>query len=172
MSRQIQIRRGTAAEHENFIGAVGEITMDTTTNTLRVHDGKTAGGTCLARVQDLNTDDAVDVVVEYQHPTADNNYTWFRRYKSGWVEQGGISGAQVITLPVPMADTHYGITMTGICGAANNDVVVHGYRDVTTTNFVSQGNLLNNKGNAIASNNSSKTWVVHGMSATVSDTDV
>lgn len=44
MSRQIQIRRGTAAEHDGFTGAIGEVTMDTTNNTLRVHDGATAGG--------------------------------------------------------------------------------------------------------------------------------
>ena len=44
MSRQIQLRRGTATEHESFIGAVGEITMDTTNQTLRVHDGETPGG--------------------------------------------------------------------------------------------------------------------------------
>ncbi len=44
MSRQIQIRRGSAAEHDNFTGAIGEITMDTTNKTLRVHDGVTVGG--------------------------------------------------------------------------------------------------------------------------------
>ena len=48
MARQIQIRRGTATEHNSFIGAIGEVTMDTTNNTLRVHDGETAGGTALA----------------------------------------------------------------------------------------------------------------------------
>ena len=45
MSRQIQIRRGTSAENDAFTGAIGEITMDTTNKTLRVHDGTTAGGT-------------------------------------------------------------------------------------------------------------------------------
>lgn len=44
MSRQIQIRRGTATQHSNFTGAIGEVTMDTTNNTLRVHDGVTPGG--------------------------------------------------------------------------------------------------------------------------------
>ena len=44
MSRQIQIRRGSATEHNNFTGAIGEITMDTTNKTLRVHDGETIGG--------------------------------------------------------------------------------------------------------------------------------
>ena len=44
MSRQIQIRRGTKTQHASFTGAIGEVTMDTTNNTLRVHDGKTVGG--------------------------------------------------------------------------------------------------------------------------------
>lgn len=30
-----------------------------------------------------------DAVIEYQMPTADNNYTWYRKYKSGWAEMGG-----------------------------------------------------------------------------------
>ena len=34
--------------------------------------------------------DAVDYVVEKQDPTSANGYTWYRKYKSGWVEQGGI----------------------------------------------------------------------------------
>ena len=55
MSRQIQIRRGTAAEHENFTGAIGEVTMDTTNKTLRVHDGVTVGGNELMMVSKFNT---------------------------------------------------------------------------------------------------------------------
>lgn len=54
MSRQIQHRRGDAAAHTNFIGAVGEITMDTTNKTLRVHDGETAGGIELAKTSELD----------------------------------------------------------------------------------------------------------------------
>lgn len=117
MSRQIQIRRGSATEHQNFTGAVGEITMDTTNNTLRVHDGETAGGTMLARKSELPPASA-DYVIETQTPTAENNYTWYRKYQSGWVEQGGIwrnwnpvnAGAgknTVITLPVTMSDKNY-----------------------------------------------------------------
>lgn len=49
MSRQIQIRRGTAPENNTFTGAIGEITMDTTNKTLRIHDGETAGGIETAR---------------------------------------------------------------------------------------------------------------------------
>lgn len=49
MAKQVQIRRGTTAEHTTFTGAVGEITIDTTKDTLVVHDGSLAGGYPLAR---------------------------------------------------------------------------------------------------------------------------
>ena len=54
MSTQIQYRRGTSTEHQAFTGAVGEITIDTTLNTIRVHDGSTLGGTLLSRSLDTN----------------------------------------------------------------------------------------------------------------------
>ena len=41
---QIQYRRGSQAQNDAFTGALGEITVDTTNRTLRVHDGTTAGG--------------------------------------------------------------------------------------------------------------------------------
>lgn len=50
-----------------------------------------------------------DYVVSWQAPTAENGYTWYRLYKSGWVEQGGMllnagTGAHTITIPVEMAN--------------------------------------------------------------------
>ena len=44
MSTQVQYRRGTATQNNAFIGALAEITVDTTNWTLRVHDGSTPGG--------------------------------------------------------------------------------------------------------------------------------
>lgn len=50
-------------------------------------------------------------VIAFQAPTADNNYTWYRKYADGWVEQGGITqtttNPRTINLPVTMADTNY-----------------------------------------------------------------
>lgn len=89
MSRQIQIRRGDVAANDNFIGAIGEVTMDTTNNTLRVHDGETLGGTVLAKQSEIPDLSPFDYVVAWQMPTSENNYTWYRKYKSGWVEMGG-----------------------------------------------------------------------------------
>ena len=50
-----QIRRGSAAENDAFTGAIGEVTMDTTNKTLRVHDGETLGGTKLAKQSEIPT---------------------------------------------------------------------------------------------------------------------
>ena len=44
MATQLQLRRGTTAEHAAFTGAVGEITVNTTINAIVLHDGATAGG--------------------------------------------------------------------------------------------------------------------------------
>jgi len=54
MSTQVQIRRGTTAEHSTFTGAVGELTVDTTKDTAVVHDGATAGGRPLLREDQSN----------------------------------------------------------------------------------------------------------------------
>ena len=41
----VQLRRGTAGEHSSFTGAAGEVTVNTTRNSMHIHDGSTAGGT-------------------------------------------------------------------------------------------------------------------------------
>ena len=45
MAVPVQFRRGTAAQNNSFTGAVGELSINTTNNSIRVHDGSTAGGT-------------------------------------------------------------------------------------------------------------------------------
>ena len=44
MAKQVRLRRGTTAEHADFTGANGEITVDTVKHVVIVHDGATAGG--------------------------------------------------------------------------------------------------------------------------------
>ena len=44
MPTQVQFRRGTTAQNNTFTGAAGEISVNTSNNTIRVHDGATAGG--------------------------------------------------------------------------------------------------------------------------------
>lgn len=57
-------------------------------------------------------------VIAFQVPTSGNNYTWYRKYADGWVEQGGLttgtgsSTYRSVTLPVTMADTNYSLYAT------------------------------------------------------------
>ena len=44
MPTVLQFRRGTTSQNNSFTGTLGEISVDTTLDTLRVHDGSTAGG--------------------------------------------------------------------------------------------------------------------------------
>ena len=53
MARLLKLRRGTTSQHSSFTGAEGECTVDTTKDTLVVHDGSQAGGRPLLR-EDLN----------------------------------------------------------------------------------------------------------------------
>lgn len=151
MATQLQLRRGTTQANDLFTGANGEVTVDTTKHSLRVHDGSTQGGYL------------VDTVVFFQRPTADNNYTWARKYASGWVEQGGKNTAittgstQTQTFPIPMADTNYtvGITLIGT-GLADT-----GFRIIDASNTTTAFAYNANSGD----NTSGIYWRVEGMAA-------
>lgn len=53
MAKTLQLRRGTTAQNDAFTGAVGEISVDTTKKTLRLHDGSTKGGKEIIGKSDL-----------------------------------------------------------------------------------------------------------------------
>lgn len=163
--RKLRIKRGTTAENDAYTGLSGEITLDTDENTLRVHDGETPGGHLVSAGGGGATTlpENMDYVVESQMPTAENDYTWYRKYASGWVEQGGYSKAQTITLLVPMQDANYSVLLTGGCEITNNNVTVYGFRNRTKINFVVQGNILNSSGASSNANGGYKMWVARGI---------
>ena len=163
MSRQIQIRRGTAVEHANFTGAEGEVTYDTTAKTLRVHDGTTAGGTVLAKQSEIpeqyTMPDNYDFVVESQLPTAENSYTWYRKYKSGWIEQGAlrlnVSGTVSIVFPKEMANNRYTILKTLSTNSGNEHI---SYNQISFYALTTTGATTTTAGAEFS-------WVVYGMAA-------
>ena len=125
MAKQLELRRGTTQANNLFTGATGEVTMDTDTKQLRVHDGVKTGGY------------AIDTLVAFQAPNAGNNYTWYRKYSSGWIEQGWRqtwSGAwTTVTLPVPMADANYTCTAGGSRTDGSPYQQMTCFRNYTTT---------------------------------------
>ena len=57
MATEVKFRKGTTAQSNAFTGAFAEITVDTTKQTLRVHDAVTAGGSELVN---LNAEQTLD----------------------------------------------------------------------------------------------------------------
>jgi hypothetical protein len=55
MATQVQFRRGTTAQTSSFIGALGEVTVDTVKLTTVVHDALTLGGLPLLREDGTNS---------------------------------------------------------------------------------------------------------------------
>lgn len=109
-------------------------------------------------------------VITFQAPTAQNDYTWYRLYADGWVEQGGIISSLNIsnsdvhwqaTLPVEMADGNYTFSV-GINGGYaaytiiqcenNNSTTIQGYARTDTSGHGGNKNV---------------SWQVSGMAASI-----
>jgi hypothetical protein len=128
MPTQLQLRRGTTAQHSSFTGVVGEVTINTSKKTAVVHDGSTAGGLELLRADMSN-------VFASATPTFTSLNT------SGDVSVGG-------NLTVTGTTTFNGGTIT--MGDADTDNVVFG-ADVNS-------NILPNTDNTYALGSSAKKW--------------
>lgn len=100
------------------LGDISTLRTDVTTNTgnIATNTGNIATNTSNIATLDTRTNGLFDYVIAYQAPTADNNYTWYRKYKSGWVEQGGRANTSengtTCTLPITMSDTNYFVQVT------------------------------------------------------------
>lgn len=111
-----------------------------------------------------DSQDGIDFVVDWQNPTTQNNYTWYRKYKSGWVEQGGqrvaSNGTTTVSLPIEMANTYY--TATGgiiYTGASTGTVGFQFVKNTTSIVIAARWNGAFNDGLAV-------DWQVSGMAAT------
>ena len=116
-------------------------------------------------IEPTNTD--IDYVVSTQLPTAENGYTWYRLYKSGWVEQGGkgISASRgTITFPIEMYDGNYCLTFGGSGNTGSYNTFLIGGFSRETTGFTIQSLVVNNISQTSGTNSSTSTWQVSGMS--------
>ena len=114
-------------------------------------DGKNAGSNA-------------DLVIEYKTPTL-SDPSWYRLYKSGWVEQGGIhqiSDGQEVSLPLTMDSTNYFINLTVLFpnNGDNTVTVAVNTASTTTSSFVYVRHWSSTDG--------SISWEVKGMAATSS----
>lgn len=153
--RTLQVYRGTTVQNDAYTGASGEITYDTEEKRVRVHDGATAGGIRLAK-----STEGVPVGGDYVVESSTGANSWYRKYASGWVEQGGnkLNNTTAYTLPIEMADTNYNIQ----CSNNDNDNVFVYVKCVktSTTEIAIKGYNLGSTNNDWAG-----TWLVIGQAA-------
>lgn len=101
----------------------------------------------------------IDTVVAWQVPTAENNYTWYRKYASGWVEQGGLIAAGTtsgtVSMPLPYSDKHYQVKTTPYSEGANFTTNITSY-PASASRFT--WNSYNNSA-------TTKIWEAKGMAA-------
>lgn len=127
--------QGTEEEFNAAVEA-GQITDDTVSLVVDDNSGELVATKAeLAAVDASKADTAlsnvlanIDYVIESKFPTADDP-TWYRVYKSGWVEQGGIatepyySNVNTVTYSKPFKDTNYTLVVSlardGDYGEAN-----------------------------------------------------
>ena len=113
---------------------------------------------CTNSIDLLNTKttEISDYVIHTQEPNAGNDYIWYRKYKSNWVEMGGsINPGQTITLPVEMADANY--TLASSFGTSSSTFSPYwshlGYTKTATSI-------------KLAASGISQNWLISGFSAT------
>lgn len=118
-------------------------------------------------------------VIAFQEPTAQNDYTWYRKYADGWVEQGGRTSNFVnttsssgdgksVTLPIEMADAHYSvdISMGSDTTLGNGSVSGWANRHICVINQAVTGFTLDEYTTATANGTSViGLWKVSGMAA-------
>lgn len=106
-------------------------------------------------------------VVAKQDPTASNNYTWYRLYNDGFVEQGGRNTTAndttvTITLPITMSNAEYVAQKTCITDnsflLSNISFRTFTVAAKTTTSFQTFANQQSTNG---------FNWQASGQSATV-----
>lgn len=159
---------GTKAEFDAAVTA-GTITDDSVSLITDDVSGDTVATKAdLAVVDNSKADTAlsnvlanIDYVIESKYPT-DDDPSWYRKYKSGWVEQGGISGSiaggarATVILLKPYGNTLYSVMVQPIGAYTANAEANNTIPTRTKTNFVIACGQISSQAFA---------WMTKGMGA-------
>ena len=157
------------AEHKYLYFYVGKYTQSALLNTAGMKtetvndkaDRNLLNSVPTAQFAQLLLDAGIDTVVASQLPTEANGYVWYRKYKSGWVEQGGQlsnSYSGDVVFAIPMADTNYHVNLTLITTrAASSYDKERAPNELYTNKFT-----VNNIGGSASTG---ARWEVKGMAA-------
>lgn len=99
---------------------------------------------------------SIDYVVQSKFPT-DNDPSWYRLYRSGWVEQGGQASNTSVSFAIEMANTNYSVSMTYKKLTTSSAYGYDHLASLSTTGFVISGTDFTSGVGGY--------WEVKGMSA-------
>ena len=160
MATQVQFRRGTSGQNDAFTGAVGEITVDTSTYTIRTHDGVTPGGVAtvgLSTTQTLTNKTLTS-------PTLAGNVTGTANISSltGFISASGnitstanVAGGNLVTAGLITATGNITSTANVAGGNITTGGLITATGNITATanvaggNLVTAGQLFVNSGNSV-----------------------
>tara|TARA_R110000803_G_scaffold26670_5_gene62875 strand:- start:268 stop:3513 length:3246 start_codon:yes stop_codon:yes gene_type:complete len=115
MATEIKLRRGTKAQHDDgsgFTGALGEVTVDTTDDTLRVHDGSLKGGHVIAKLSDVEASDTLSEMSDVNLTSpADGSLLKYDNASSKWIDSAKLT------------ETATGIDVTGTVTADDQIII-------------------------------------------------
>ena len=146
MAKQLQLRKGTTLEHSTFTGAVGEVTVDTTKDTLVVHDGVTVGGKPLPTLDSLgkvptdqlpNSTTSTKGVVELATQTEVNSRTDETRVITPSTLEGGVKTILNASGDVPLFACRAWVNFNG-----TGTVAIRASANVSSVKYVGEGTYL------------------------------
>lgn len=100
---------------QGYTGLPRELVFDPATKTIKIFGPTSADDTTIGAAPDIDVEELLEDI-DYVIESGSNSVGWYRKWKSGWVEQGGTSTGtgtstpREITLPVVMSNTSYTIT--------------------------------------------------------------
>ncbi len=150
MSVQVRRRREAASFLATFVGAQGELLVDTTNNRVQVHDGTTPGGWPAAKLADVAQRTAV----------ADANYTALATDRT--VAYSALASARSVTLPAaasfPTGTTLTVVDETGACSGTVAITVAAAGSDIV--NGVAAAKIVTAYGYLALSSNGIGKWTI------------
>jgi hypothetical protein len=133
MPTQVQFRRGNEGQNNNFKGAAGEISVNTSTNSIRVHNGIATGGFELARADLSNVGNVSlsGIVTATAFVGDGSQLTGIQDLTGPWVsEQVGIYTNSYVGIGTtnPEYDLHVigNARITGILTVGNASITIDG----------------------------------------------
>ena len=176
MPTQVQFRRGTTAQNNNFTGAAGELSVNTSNSSIRVHDGSTAGGFELANMNRSlrqfasTTSDELRSVLSDETGTGNAVFSLSPTIQSPTVETSIVAGNTTFNLVNTTATTvnFAGAATTLEIGAATGLTNINNNLEVDGDIQIDGGDLTFNTSTANIVNATSTTVNFAGAATTLS----